>query len=293
MAILDDLPVKVKALNIFRRSKNNSVTPFITHSAEPETEAEAEAKFLCRKLCEKIQYSLPRELRDKVYEELVGQPVFFVNHSDLERLKDHKPEASFRFASVPWTLAPDHPPHVLDQTYVGQDIRGEIVETFYRMSTFSFADLDLLDGFLAWNEKLSQKMVTIIKFNVKESDVTPVGRISREEETHPRIFLDNLERLFVFKPRTRIIISLINGGNLPWIRSDTEVQNLMAAYASIFPTLCRLQKAGYRMKVTAAWCLFTSHLQDFSPEGCEAWINNIRQLSEVSTDYVCFYHIVL
>lgn len=278
---------------------NTTLPKRVRASAPLELPAHRTHRKQCQIVCSALYVSLPRELRDRVYELLMDRDrhVFPVNSMDLAL-------AETTSTSVPWRLAQRYwYPQYLEAEYVGLEVRNEMVEAWYRGSMFCFPNLELIDGFLEWKEREHEgktnlldpsALVTNVDVHIKESEImwdatTEELATSFSSGTSDRLrdgalqrLLLNLEKLFLFKAGTRITVSLVITGKLLYLRSTNEKELLLNGFAFIFPTLRRLQQTGYRVVVSAQWGMIRSRLDDVSEERCQAWIQGILDLAEVS-----------
>ncbi len=97
------------------------------------------AKEECRSLCEAMYLQLPREIRDIIYCHLAADSTIYVGPEYL--LKTSEPCMDDRGA------------HYWNTAYVGEEIKRELVESWYRNTLFYFYDTPnnptVVEGFLA------------------------------------------------------------------------------------------------------------------------------------------------
>ncbi|KAF2250163.1 hypothetical protein BU26DRAFT_604391 [Trematosphaeria pertusa] len=98
-------------------------------------ELEHYAKLSCRALCEQMWATLPRELRDAVYEDIVGPSLI------------HKPAFWRRKMR---TLGRDA--HWWNGEYVGNEVLRELAETWYRTQRFRFSLPEAIPKYLDTDE---------------------------------------------------------------------------------------------------------------------------------------------
>lgn len=94
--------------------------------AELRKRLELYAKTTCQKLCDTVIHSLPREIRDIIYGYLHQDETIYVGPEYLSN--SGQPCESDRGA------------HYWDPEYVGEAMRAEIVESWYRTTLFYFYD---------------------------------------------------------------------------------------------------------------------------------------------------------
>ncbi|KAL1801544.1 hypothetical protein ACET3X_001886 [Alternaria dauci] len=110
----------------------------------------------CRPSCEAMQQYLPRELRDMIYKHIVGPTEWHNNHHTvpvLGRKHDNLPEVVFAVSVGSFW-------HIFEcQDYMGDRMRRELVECWYKTCTFDFAtDVHLINGFLKGEAALSESL---------------------------------------------------------------------------------------------------------------------------------------
>jgi hypothetical protein len=135
-------------------------------SKRKERYMEEYAKASCLSLCENMCIALPRELRDMVYEYLIGDTTVFVDRA--ARHASRSPIVSWPFSSMPYTYSkishgrlctttssfqdsPLHPTssivHCWNYEFVGHDMLKEMPHTWYRTTTFIFLDPSVFRSF--------------------------------------------------------------------------------------------------------------------------------------------------
>jgi hypothetical protein len=244
------------------------------------------AKIDCRKLCNTIYRTLPREIRDMIYGYIhPGSTMKVFSHSkDGEWGNDIKP-SYFRFDSeAGWRLdCLSHPrDHLWTADSLGDDIFPELLEQYFRATHFEFGDqYDLIPRFQftdQWGlgttpaDYVTNVKVSIICKDGKDYSISVPDRGScsrrnsgcrcwdRPEEDHtwcrtepppmpPRVkILTQLQTLFGFKPGTRISIKI---GTRFLFASPLEELELVrdTIIPIIFSTLQRLHQSGYLVDI--------------------------------------------
>jgi hypothetical protein len=123
----------------------------------------ATAPKYCLQICTYMHERLPRELRDMVYEYTMDtvaldqedRTVFVQTLEDFEDAPD--PEALIsKHEKDGMVMTYAHGPsygaqqHIWDESFVGSEVRQEVVQEWFRKSTFDFGpNIDLIDRFLS------------------------------------------------------------------------------------------------------------------------------------------------
>jgi hypothetical protein len=96
----------------------------------------------CLALCEQIQRELPQELRDNIYEYLLDTKVHYINSSHTFSMCNDEGELFREYYEDENGIIPGpritSVGHLADITYVGEAMRNELAETYYRTKVFSF-----------------------------------------------------------------------------------------------------------------------------------------------------------
>jgi hypothetical protein len=229
-----------------------------SNSWNTEIALEAYAKASCRVLCNKVYATFPREIRDMIFRYtlpddaiVVPSPVYY------DDMYGERKEP-----------APNLQPHLTVDEFVGKHVAKEIVEVYYRYSTFvfnytymsmlSFRVTDKYYLGLIPADFILNLVVHIICGNYNFPTLK-----ARMEDTngadgwggggwgppHFRDILSNLEPIFGFKAGTKITIDLtVDDKRLEddITQEQWEWDNVVPL---IFPTLRRLSVAGYKLKV--------------------------------------------
>jgi hypothetical protein len=312
--------VRKKRTNLFQPANNtkgqpsqlaveeqNPTSPSTTPSTSPiptqnpPTVAEKYAQLDCTILCSHISTQLPRELRDHIYSYLMDRitPIP-VNHADME-VTDAQ-----QITDVHWRLAGKRSPHrhCFDVKYVGEESQREIAEAWYRASEFVFPNLEVLSLFLGDGDGKGgeagkegdvlpspRRVRTNVRVDIREFDLNEHCDEHRSEDRtrlsykrfkcSPRTqLLADLQKLFEFRPGTRITILLICMGKFIYNRDSDGVNKLMATFSEIFPTLREL--AGeYRVEVVCNWGMMTSRLGRFGEGDVREWVEGVIRKAKV------------
>jgi hypothetical protein len=101
----------------------------------------------CNQLCNRIMTQLPRELRDMIYQCISTNSEERISREYFRSIMNPKTR-THDYDSKRWK-ATHYPEHYWDVEYVGEDFSRELLENYYRTSTFLFGDDDgLIERFL-------------------------------------------------------------------------------------------------------------------------------------------------
>jgi hypothetical protein len=116
-------------------------------SSEEQEACQTLAKAECTQLCSSVMTQLPRELRDMVYQNLSTRPEERISREHFRSTLD--PQTRIYAYDSARARATHYPEHYWDASYVGHDMYRELVENYYRTSTFVFDDdSGLIERFL-------------------------------------------------------------------------------------------------------------------------------------------------
>jgi hypothetical protein len=110
----------------------------------------------CRPLCEAMQQYLPRELRDIVYENVVGPAEWHKNNHAVPLLESGSPAVP----EMALTGSMQNFWCILEyQDFIGGKTRQELAECWYKTCTFDFtADVHLIEAFLRADAAVSRPL---------------------------------------------------------------------------------------------------------------------------------------
>jgi hypothetical protein len=101
----------------------------------------------CNQICNRIMTQLPRELRDMIYQHISTKSEECISREYFRSIMDPKTRIH-DYNSRRWT-ATHYPEHYWDAKYVGDDFSRELLQNYYRTSTFVFGNDDgLMERFL-------------------------------------------------------------------------------------------------------------------------------------------------
>ncbi|KAF2791424.1 hypothetical protein K505DRAFT_376773 [Melanomma pulvis-pyrius CBS 109.77] len=218
----------------------------------------------CRGLCQKLHATLPQELRDKVYEQVLGMANIQVSEKNGRGIvRDRVPCG----VGIPDYLSLLH---YWDPAWVGLNFLKELARDWYRVTTFDFNyRTNLIPRFLdenIWGQGLRpRELVSKVKIHV------PAIRL-RSPKT-----LEELENLFGFKNRVNLHIDISSAWFVEWGEHERlfpkstwrALEKAMEVILPIFPVLNRFLDAGFRLSVWLnSLCDITPHNAKFSSEKC-------------------------
>ena len=212
-------------------------------------------EFACRNLCENVIATLPRELRDMIYEYVLSSVV-----RDVAALPTSEPTCS------------KSGPRYWQAEKVGDATSKEILEVWYRLVRFHIGqDLGYLERFLSSQpaplDTTRQLLVTKISIAFDLRDVgthmQPLGGgVVRDSASRTRM-LERLEHLFLLKEGASIHVYVIVPHNYTILARTPdryayhERKVLREVTATIADVLSRLAAAGYGLStgimLSSAW----------------------------------------
>jgi hypothetical protein len=190
----------------------------------------------CRAFFQNMQDRLPKELRDMVYEYILQGPLIILSMEDMDKEERTKlsPTGPFARRQYPYS-------YLLDPGYftTGAVLRHELIEVWYRTSTFVVDDLKLI-GISLQRCRTSMKPLKLIK------QVDFRTSISEEE-----LFLESMKSLLTLNMRTTITIYV--DGLTGYLVSRFHQED--GPFAYLLPALLSLRSAGYTLNVRSEFGL--------------------------------------
>ena len=213
------------------------------------------AQVTCRQLCAKVFRVCPREIRDYIYAYLLPDSPVVLQHCD------HR-HGSCEFCApgsdILYNIVQPHS-HLFKAAYVTSDFSKELLETFYRTTTFdlqdqftklgAFRSMDRGDfGIIPANFIVNLSMhIRCEKYDF-EGVMPTLDRFDKDYPLKPRrTLLADLEALFGFKSGTKI--DSHRRINRSWLRVTREVPFWECDFVVpvILPTMQRLAAAGTKV----------------------------------------------
>jgi hypothetical protein len=199
----------------------------------------AYARSYCGTLCISIQQHLPRELRDMIYAYLL--PVCDV----LIEATDFLPLGSTD-SSRPQLI---DVPHLLSPGFSDVVTRRELLEAWYKLSTFQFANIALIPIFLhkdLWGLDLPVRRLV----RSLEIDIWPTDYMADTDSTR---FLDRRalpDWLIALRKGARIVFPIDTNTYKPiWSRKSQKIQRFITILSRFFSPVKRLLAAGHHVVV--------------------------------------------
>ena len=202
---------------------------------------EQQSKQACLSVCLAVQHRLPRELRDMIFGYLL--------------LEDGVHARLFHYYN---TLDPKAPRHYWDKEFTGHATLRELTESWYRSVRFDFdRSLDFLPHLLAQVDTTlqctRQELIGRASFKIQQCDLDVWPAADANGIPSPQsLLLKNMEYLFLLRPGAKLYAILESP--LPWFSEEKNLQERQAQFLArvldiIFPTLTRLQQAGYSLAI--------------------------------------------
>lgn len=89
----------------------------------------------CRDICNEMQRKLPRDLRDMVYQHILG--ISYTHECDVEAVYNSR--GPNRTRPYPSDCGISQHPHVCNSKFIGKDTRIELAKTWYQLSIFNLS----------------------------------------------------------------------------------------------------------------------------------------------------------
>jgi hypothetical protein len=228
---------------------------------------EAYSKTACQQACRVLVASqLPRELRDMVYEWIVGDSNVIVTGAFLKRLFPLASPMVFEdYTFDPWCWSED---------FMGREFLGEYVERWYAVTQFTINEFCLVP------ELLKSPRSTL--------SIDPSALVSKVEvrlwnwSSPGQLAVDDLLK---FKNGIHIKLKLessaldIYGGI--WQSTDGQIEHFINKYSYMFSVLCQLTETGSRIEATIDnECVINPENAELSRTG---WVNRIKEFRQVWT----------
>lgn len=207
----------------------------------PKAYEDLQSKRACLSVCEAVQHRLPRELRDMILGYLL--------------LEDGVHARLFHYYN---TLDPKAPRHYWSKDFTGEATLRELTESWYRSVRFDFdRSLNFLPHLLAQVDTTlhctRQELIGKASFKILQCDLDVWPAADASGILSPRdLLLKNMENLFKLRHSAKIYVILESP--LPWFSESKNLQERQLGFLAqvldvIFPTLMRLQQAGYALAV--------------------------------------------
>jgi hypothetical protein len=218
-------------------------------SSSKEQEAcQTLAKAECTQLCDRIITQLPRELRDMVYHHLSTRSEERISRKHYRSTMD--PQTRMYAYDADRSRVTHYPEHYWDASYVGNDFYRELVENYYRTSTFVFGDdSGLMERFLHTDQlKLGyapQELVSKIevRLNAITHDRTSCIGYMFGCATKPERLQAALGEIQGLRPGSSICVHLSTQARDEKARDE----QVMAGCAALVPGLREARGLGYEV----------------------------------------------
>jgi len=242
------------------------------------------AQAICLHLCKKVLVKLPRELRDLVYEYIVTPDYIYAGPQYLTN------------TGSPCEI--DQYAHFWNPQYVGEIMRIELAQMWYRLSLFYFWDrkrnLEVIERFMTydrWGLGLKPyEHIARVRFDVGDGIIHHDNDSKRPRpcisEQYKAILTEPFKKLaqFRFPNRVQYLIRIHTLGSLEnrCFRGD----QLHKTLDEIIFQMKALQSAGHRFRVE--WSEIDN--LEFASKTCtlssDAWLEEIRRVSSHEIDFL-------
>ncbi|KAH7070051.1 hypothetical protein FB567DRAFT_598598 [Paraphoma chrysanthemicola] len=273
--------------------------------------SESYAQLSCRQVCERMQLKLPLELRDMIYKHMVGSGSVVLapssscqlNRATLSRHYDldlRSPPPRVEYPGVWLDRQTAASQHIFNFSFVGFDTLSELVEHWYRATTFITSDFSLLEEFLSadpWflcihTPQLLRRVVIQISESAVRTLANKVHTSRRNGQDHVYVdivpgrdnmaLVSQLAHLNVFKPHTKAVLHIVPGpdytrfntfGLLPvdvWNKHNIALKTLLEGLHLVWRALETLEQFGRDAELcldAEGQCVLNKHNAVWSPLG--------------------------
>jgi hypothetical protein len=244
-------------------------------SVEVDNQIMLHAAPSCRALCEEMQRALPRELRDMIYQSLLPPQDILIEPTDF------LPVAAIH-SSRPKLV---DTPHLIAPEYSDPITRQELVEAWYKLSTFQFASNDLMPQFLhkdLWGLDLPVRQLV----RRLEIDMWPI-----EDDIYSRAYMMNKKRyrsqpelldcLLAIRPGAEMIFSVNTTNYNNILKLDCRRQReYVESLRGYFSPVKQLLAAGHKVIANLSIGLEVEVTEDDLV--WSVWIRRLSRMHEVS-----------
>jgi hypothetical protein len=246
-----------------RKGKKLEQTSSNTKTSAEKT-MDAYAQVSCRKLCDGVYNTLPREVRDIIYGHLNPPQDMRINRGVNTHYFNSDSESHWQNSR--WHRVPES--HWWRVDFMGEYVRREMIEFYYRSNLFLFGDnFDQLPKFRVTDQWklgfLPADLVTNVGVQVDCGGYDFDGLIPLPDVSYnsawdasprprdpPRVLLSKLEQLFGFKTGTKVSIKFFVDDEA---REGTilEVQEWLCdtVLAVVLPSIRRLASVGHVLRI--------------------------------------------
>jgi hypothetical protein len=239
----------------------------VAEETDTQSRLEVYSKMACQRECRKFFAGpLPRELRDMVYEWIIGDSNVNLNSVLINQLRSNSSPTRWEdYTFDPWCWSED---------FMGPDFLGEYLERWFAVTEFTI------------NMNLNM-IPDLIKCPRPTLSIDPAALISRvvvvlrqwSFQTFSKALLDDFHHLLKFRNQVHIEL-VIDAPDICSRKIDNgRIKNFVSSLDSIFPVLRQLKENGALIEVTIDDdCHIDSNNVELSHEG---WVKRIKENRDV------------
>jgi hypothetical protein len=226
---------------------------------------EAYSKMVCQQACHGLfASSLPRELRDMVYELIIGDSDVIITGAFLKKLHPLASPMVFEdYTFDPWCWSED---------FMGREVLEEYIERWYAVTQFTINEFCLIPELLK-NPRPTLSIdpkALVSKVQVRLWNWSSPGQLAVDD-------------LLKFKNGVHIKLKIestaLNNYRGIWQSTDSQIERFVSKYSYMFSTLCQLKESGSRIEATVDdECLINPENAELSQTG---WVNRIKEFRQV------------
>lgn len=239
----------------------------VAQETQTQVHLEAYAKMACQLACRKFFASpLPREVRDMVYELIIGDSEVELDYVLLKHLRSHSSPVNWEpYTFDPWCWS---------EEFMGPHVLEEYLERWFAVTEFTI--------------KMSLNLIPdLVKCPRPTLNIDPGALISKivivleywSSDILAKILSVEFDHLLKFRNRMHVQLELNVPGRPIRELGDRNIEEFVTSIKSIFPTLRQLKEHGSHIEVTFdEECHIDSEDTDLSQEG---WVKRIKESREV------------
>lgn len=231
-------------------------------------DVEAFAKSECLAIASQVVTKLPRELRDMIYHHLSTRSSERIEREHFRTTIDPLTKL-YSYSHARWK-ASHFPEHFWHTEYVGASFFQELVENYYRTSTFIFSDdPSVVKQFLGMDEFnlgiLPKDLVSNVEMhlNAVSYDRGSFRAYMFGTPKKPERLQAQLEPIFELRQGARICVHFLTEAKE---EKDRE-EHLMAGLETLFTSVQRAKLAGYKVR----FVMDKSHVFDLEADLASEW----------------------
>jgi hypothetical protein len=240
----------------------------VAQETETQVHLEAYAKMACQLACRKFFAGpLPREVRDMVYESIIGDSEVTLDSDLIKHIRSHSSPVNWEdYTMDPWCWS---------EEFMGPQVLGEYLERWFAVTEFTIKmeELNLIPDLV----KCPRPTLNIDPGALISSIVIVLEYWS--SNTLAKILSVEFDYLLKFQNRMHVQLQMNVPGRPIRELGDSNIEEFVASISPMFATLHQLKEHGSHIEVTLdEECHIDSESTELSQEG---WVKRIKESREV------------